>query len=492
MLWDSIDFLRVWLSMLVLFLAAPLCLAQGPHSGDPLLRAGLGFVRACLFAEVVGLLLGYFGLCLPGSMTSAYLLSAVLSMWWSGRLYRLSSWWRASSSQLLRSCEDPVTGREDLTACAANLLESRWRLLSEARPAAWIPIVTASAASLIVFTVALSHTRFLTAQTYTRALSLQKLILGGDSPPDGSVAFLAPVAMLAGLSGATVIRFSNPILCVILGIAAFLACRRLTGSRAAAWIASGLTPLVAVVQQGELQAAGVSSILWLLAIAVWPISRRDAVLAGAGALLIQFIPDFGTLAIVGVPYGLTVLERCSRWAPATVRRAAACIAGLLMLGMMQVTAHRLPADGPFQYEAAARAADRIRREFRTNTWLIISPGQEVALIYGRGWHLELSNFVNSHTIEQVSLPGFRFQYPVVDTFIFVEKEPLVTDQLSLGLQYLRQPFDPVVASYHLRLNRASLHFRAARLISAYRQTHSVETFYEDPRFAVFRIRTQSE
>jgi hypothetical protein len=242
-----------------------------------------------------------------------------------------------------------------------------------------------------------------------------------------------------------------------------------------------------VFREGELQQGGIAAIFWLLAIAIWRVSRIDALGSIALALLVQFILEKDVLICVGVT---CLLVLSGRWLCNVLpisRTASACIAAVTILGVSLYSARHIPKDGPYQYEAAARNAARIKRDFSRNTWLIISPVQELALTYGRGWHLELSEFVDTHTIEQVSEPAFRFKYPVANTFLFLEKKPLASPQLSLTLPSLGQAFDPTIAPYHLRLSRASLQFRAARLIAAYIASHTVEIYHEDDELVVFRL-----
>ena len=136
-----------------------------------------------------------------------------------------------------------------------------------------------------------------------------------------------------------------------------------------------------------------------------------------------------------------------------------------------------------QYEAAARVAHRIAREFRTNDWIVISPGLEVAQTYGRGWHVELADFVNTHSDGQVGQPDFRFAYSAESIFVFVEKKVLDQPAFSFAHDAGAAPY-----YYNTRLGRASLEFRAARLMTAYAAAHrNVTTYYQDENVIVYRI-----
>jgi hypothetical protein len=103
--------------------------------------------------------------------------------------------------------------------------------------------------------------------------------------------------------------------------------------------------------------------------------------------------------------------------------------------------------------------------------------------------MELSEFVEKYTVDQVRRSDFSFSFPVRDTFVFVEKQPLAPQAMASGLFELGSHFDPPMVPYQLRLNRASMQFRAARLLTAYYVTHrDTEVFLEDQHLIVYRIR----
>jgi hypothetical protein len=128
-------------------------------------------------------------------------------------------------------------------------------------------------------------------------------------------------------------------------------------------------------------------------------------------------------------------------------------------------------------------AHRIARDFRTNDWIVVSPGLEVAQIYGRGWHVELADFVEAHREDQVADPGFQFPYASQSVFVFVEKQVLDQPAFSFARDAGTAPY-----YYTTRLGRASLEFRAARLMAAYQGSHrNVAIYYEDDDLIVYRI-----
>ena len=106
--------------------------------------------------------------------------------------------------------------------------------------------------------------------------------------------------------------------------------------------------------------------------------------------------------------------------------------------------------------------------------------------------MELSDFVTEYRVDHVSNPNFRFQFPVQDTFVFVEKQPLRTSGMRLNMFAGDSHFNPALVSYETRVGRESLEFRAGRLLAAYASTHpDLEIFMEDEKLFVYRIRNQA-
>jgi hypothetical protein len=140
-------------------------------------------------------------------------------------------------------------------------------------------------------------------------------------------------------------------------------------------------------------------------------------------------------------------------------------------------------DGPYQYEAAARVCRNIATQFPRNQWLIVSPVQEVAFTYGRGWHYELLDFVSTNSVEQIRRKQYSFPYEVNDIFIFVEKQPLGGNTFDLT-----GTIDRAVLAYHTGLGRSSVEFQAGALLAAYQANHhNASKFYEDQNLMVFHI-----
>jgi hypothetical protein len=247
--------------------------------------------------------------------------------------------------------------------------------------------------------------------------------------------------------------------------------------------------LTAFSHSAEMRAGGIALIFWLIAHLLWSRDRWDSLASAALALLIEPLPEMNTLVCTGILIVFVFLARWWKVARRLFELARLSTTTTAIVCLIVLPTQRGSSYEP-QYNASARTAARITREFTRNTWLVVSPVQEVALTYGHGWHMELSEFVEKFSVDEVRRPSFAFRFPVTETFVFVEKQPLMSRGMASGLSGLGSHFDPPTAPYLLRLNRASMQFRAARLMAAYTATHrNGDVFFEDQHVIVYRIRT---
>jgi hypothetical protein len=263
-------------------------------------------------------------------------------------------------------------------------------------------------------------------------------------------------------------------------------------SRRAAFLAAGLAAvatlsgLTAADGRGTMAAAFAA-----LAVGFAGCSRITAMMAAAIALSISASQGMWTLALTAVVCAIVaaVAARAARLAPVGVRRKLIPIAAVVFVGAICWMTPAVEADGPFQYEAAARMCRRIAGEFARNTWLVVSPTQELPFVYGQGWHLELTEFLASFSREQVMEASFRFPYPVRDIFFFVEREPLtpVGSRVGERLEYVTHSPDPAVVAYSTALGRTGLQFAAGQLLAEYAKSHGdLKLVYFGERLCVYR------
>ncbi|MEP6537174.1 MAG: hypothetical protein ABJF23_17710, partial [Bryobacteraceae bacterium] len=338
--------------------------------------------------------------------------------------------------------------------------------------------------------------RFTNADNYSRATSLAVLSAGQPWEADFSVPLLVPLRFLGAASAPAVLAFSGPILAAVFAVGAGFLAWQYTKSRLAAFLGAGLAMIATawgVAGSGEPGRVEMAAAYALLAFGLAPRLPSRAVMAALIAVSIS--QTFWVWLIAGGACALLagLVAAGAQRVPIALRpkltAAAACIFTALLCGQLKVE----PTDGPFQYEAAARVCDRVAGKFARNTWMVVSPSHELPFLYGRGWHMELTDFVSSLSRNQIATPSFRFPYAVRDVFFFIENEPLSPggSVLTLGARAgldLTRSYEAAFIAYTTPLGRASLEYRAGELLAAYASTHDdLETLHSDGRLAVYHV-----
>lgn len=478
------DFARVLGALLLLYFALPVAARRISDTPPQPWWSDIvpAFVRASLFFEITCVILGNWRICFSGLvvfLTICWFAASVVFASERRWIWETETW-RSRILSVLRFIE---TGEWRLRASAlAQGITIQW---SQAGTLIAL-LVGVSLFELVSFPI--SNYRFLSAQSYNRALSLQTLIRGGVWTVDGSVAILAPIAHFSGADGAAVVRFISPLVVLLLaaagGYCAWVYSRRFS----AAYFACGLLifyPLwTGPPSARETAGPELACLFWVLAVAMIRHSWTYAFSAGTVAVLVypeftpQIIESLVLILIALVISGLARLVPRALTLPA--RLATAAVFTVMIIGPLKGSA---TAEGPFEYEAAARIANHIARQYPRNQWLLVSPAHELPVTYGRGWHLELSEFVREYSPNEVSPHEFRFPYSAPELFVMVEKEPLpqnVRNSAFAADQYSYQ--------YLTQIGRTALEFNAARLVSAYALSHqNLSVFYEDEQIAVYRI-----
>ena len=485
-MFSLLDLLRLCTAFALIFVILPYLAVRRKGDSAMWRTLTIGFVRTAFFVQISAMVLGDWRLYLPGAAAASLVLwfgvTAAFARQRSGRPLVTSLPARgAGIARLLEFLEE----RPTVFAPLGGRVRQRFNT-----PVAVGAAAIAAAVALRGVWFALHHIRLQRLESYSRTISLHSLMRGDAWDHDPSVALLAPLAWLSGLTPDHVIRLSGGLVTAAMVLAmAFAGWRRVGDAAgailsAAAFAASllwlNLTP-------SEPGGAEWSAIFVILAVGL----AGEAWGAAALALLTAALIHVGLSPVLLLAaFALTV---ASLLGPAMGRfpvaaRLLPAAAALTILAAAILTPLR-PAAPEHQYEAAARAAHQIAREFRTNDWILVSPGLEVAQTYGRGWHVELADFVDAHTEAKLADPAFRFSdYAAQSMFVFVEKR--VLDQPAFSFAH-----DAGSASYYYttRLGRSSLEFRAARLMAAYLSSHNDATvYYEDEDLMVYRVARTAE
>ena len=483
-MFSAFDLIRLAAAFATIFLALPyLAFKKKRGGGSPALVLALGFVHAAFFVQVSAMVLGDWKLYLPGAAAATYALwlgaaalfasrrGAVMAARPNGRaeVVRLLEWFERRPRVL-----EPVGQR----------LRQAWK-----SPVVAALGVIAAVAGLRGAWFALHHVRLQRLESYTRAISLHSLMRGETWDHDPSVAMLAPLSWASGLAPDQIIRLSGGLVCAALILAlAFTGWRRLgnvQGALTAPAIFAGLLMALDLVPS-EPSGAELSAVFAILAVGLagraWGTAALSLVTA---ALLYLGLSPLLLPAAVALTVA-SLLDSLLRRAPAAAALTPALASLAVLLAAIAIPPHGSVPE--HQYEAAARVAHRIAGEFRTNDWIVVSPGLEVAQTYGRGWHVELADFVNAHSETQMANPEFQLPYQARHLFVFVEKRVLDQPAFSFAHDGGAAPY-----YYNTRLGRASLEFRAARLMASYVGSHrDSSVYYEDDDLIVYRIARDAE
>lgn len=114
--------------------------------------------------------------------------------------------------------------------------------------------------------------------------------------------------------------------------------------------------------------------------------------------------------------------------------AAACFYVTYGLG-------NIPVQSYFYLETsmAAKACVEISREYRNNTWTVVSPVEEVSLIRGLGYHYELWEFIENM---EYYTPDRYLEMPTKYVFFVLEKKPVQYNAYRfMGQQYEDRTID---------------------------------------------------
>jgi hypothetical protein len=482
---QTIDFARVAAALLSLYIVLPLAARRMGDAPPAPWWSDIvpSFISASLFYEVTATILGGWRLCFAGLM--AFLVLCWLAVTIAFASKRRWIWetaeWRARFLRLLEWLE-AGTWRRLLGRIGTVPDRIRWT------GSAMLAAVLVVCALVERTGFAFDNLRFLGSETYQRALSLETLVAGGAWQWNGPVALVAPLAHFSGAGGSTVVRFAGPLFTLLLAVAAGYCAWVYSRRFSAAYLACGLLALYpsrfGLDSLGEPAGAEMACVFWILAVAELRKSWKYAVMAAAVALMLhqQFTPVLAAsllaILLALLLSSIAIILPGFLTMPARVGAAALFVA-LLMRPL------RLPAeaDGPFQYESSARVAARIAREFPRNRWLIVSPAQELHATYGRGWHVELSEFVREYSPAELNRPRFRFPYSVDDLFVIVEKEPLRQPARDAAMAD-----DDYSYQYFTQIGRTTLEFEAAQLMAAYTAAHSdTSVYYENEQIIVYRI-----
>jgi hypothetical protein len=466
-----LTFIRFSLVFLLTYCAVP-GLIRGRRPGK---RWGLvlaeTFVGVAFIQEFAVLLLGSARLALPGALVLVY--AGTLAAFAIDRLRRDAK--RRTAEEWIRNL-----------AGSWSLLPSRClrrvvRFMPPLIPNATIAVSLLVAAGWF----AIHNVRLPDLESYSRALSLGVVANGGPWRPDPTVAWLLTPGMFSALPAPLVIGASTGIIAAFLAAAAGFASFEFFRSRLCSTLTTGCAGLVVILMPQHDSTAGMAATLLLFSAGLAMRSRLFALAATVAGMSISTstaVWQTVTACIASVLLAGAISLVASRGS-IRVRRFAVWMASAFCVVWLGALTDRVPQPAAPQYEAAARACQTIASTYSRNSWLIVSPAQELACTYGTGWHVELQQFVQQHTSVQAADPAFRFHYPVADVFFFIEKKPLRPRVAATSTQFMAS----ATGDANLRpAEHASLEFEATDILAAYASTHSdLRQIYGDESISIY-------
>ncbi|MBM3735589.1 MAG: hypothetical protein FJW39_07360 [Acidobacteria bacterium] len=460
--------LRLTLGGCLIFLVLPYLAVRGPK---PRLRpwyedmaAGFTRVSFCLLFGIAAL--GYFRAALPGAGLVLYvgwLAAAALPSRWHGLLPGA-----AIRTRIFTFLESP----RPLFRAAL-----RWEPIPE--PLMAFFVVLAVSAFAYGASLLLPGFRFIRPGDAEQALSLYALTSGAEWDANPHVVLLAPLTWFLGAGAPAAVRLDTALQLVLLSFSIFACAMRYAPAAATGQVAAGLGLVAWVVAEGPLSqrsaAPELTAIFALLAAARAGRSWTDSGLAllsmvytGADRPVLLWLAAAAAIVawVIAIAPARWITRPSLAWTPA--------------LALIVFSAQGRPSTPEtFQYESAARATAKIVSGQRDRDWILISSGQEAAQIAGHGWHVPLAGLVAR--MEQGGEPAMPYQ--ARNVFVLIERRPLRT-----GLRSLAPGSGDPAYFEATDAGRASLHFRAARLMARYAALFpETEIYYQDEDVVVYRI-----
>jgi hypothetical protein len=216
--------------------------------------------------------------------------------------------------------------------------------------------------------------------------------------------------------------------------------------------------------------------------------------------LLAAIPDRSLPGLSGLlttlPFGLALLFGTLFFGVATAMRllivdwAAAVCLTLLIAVTLNFFLPPPPKLTYLEYEISARKASEIGNFFPFQGWTIAAPVEQLAQVYGRGWYIDLAEFVDKYG-NSVNKPGFQFPIKT-PLFVFVENIPFGNDRPESIVPYSTLA-DPTYRNYRSISGRTKLLNNARDLCDTYLSYHPQDRiYYQDDRLKIYQFNPQQK
>jgi hypothetical protein len=211
-----------------------------------------------------------------------------------------------------------------------------------------------------------------------------------------------------------------------------------------------------------------------------PVDRQPVFLAMAGALLF------------GICVGL-VVQVISREKLRKALHFCGCLTIMCWVWLVPGQKLDFPPGDFHQYDEAIRAYLDIKEDYPFKNWNIISPVDELGIVYGYGYHYELWEFVRD--LDNPDVKELKFTTPYV--FLYVEKVPIdimSDDFRSITPEDAAMPFPIATNSRLTEFYYGSVHNRRVLQAKAYywaeeyiKNNKDMKVYMDTPNMKIYEI-----
>lgn len=145
----------------------------------------------------------------------------------------------------------------------------------------------------------------------------------------------------------------------------------------------------------------------------------------------------------------------------------------------------------YQYEGVLKAYAKIKNRCELLDWTVVSPVEELSVVYGYGFHYEMWKFLKDFDLKDARNRSFDFgkRLPSRNIFIILEKEPLLVWYTIPSTVYQISETERYYRMYH---GRNYLEKQIAVWIKEYHKSHlgmknDTKIFYEDEDIIVYHL-----
>ena len=333
------------------------------------------------------------------------------------------------------------------------------------------------------FVEALLNTRLPGPDAYSELITAQRLVSNQSdwTVPKPFAAFAAALSIVSSLAPVHVVRLLPSIVAfatlLTLVLVVYRSGRRVTTAVVAAVVIGVLAHVYPRTPVNEF-----ADLFLVLSLLLWHetlFASRHHGPAAVASTIVAGLAAPTALILLCAAAGIVVL---------TPRLQRLGFAAVTMVVLVVSLTSRTSEGRYLEYDAAARQSLNLAAAFPKYRFMVVGPIEQWALLYGRGWHMHLHEFVSS-VGTHAGDPDYRLPFQVDDVFVFVETRPFA--MYDSEPQHVSFPLltDPVFRHYRSPAGRSSLQFAALEICERLRESVAgASIYYDDGRLRIYRFR----